>query len=110
MAPVKLRDRDSVQTKEGLLFRVLGSNHPRGAYFCDAEYASAKIFTSKDPRALRNGGGSDRVFFKFHDDEGLKFIASKYPRYLIPNKMIGAEILGVNKSDAFEVFRPQKRL
>jgi len=110
MAFVKLRDRDSVQTKEGLLFRILGSSQPRGAYFCDAEYASAKIFTSKDPRALRNGGGNQRIFYKFYDDEGWKFIADKYPQYLIPNKMIGANIVGVDKSDIAEVYQPQKRL
>ncbi len=110
MAAPKLRDRDSVQTKEGLLFRILGSSHPRGSYFCDAEYASAKIFTSKDPRAVRNGGGSDRVFYKFYDDEGWKFVAAKYPKYMIPNRMIGANILGIDKNDIGEVFNPQKRL
>src|SRR5512136_395599 len=110
MADLGLRDRDSVQTKEGLLFRVLGSNHPRGAYFCDAEYASAKIFRSKDPRALRNGGGSDRIFYKFYEDEGWKFVADKYPQYLIPDKMLNTNILGVNKNDIAEVCKPQKRL
>ncbi len=110
MADVKLRDRDSVRTKEGLLLRVLGSSHPRGAYFCDAEYASAKIFTSKDPRALRNGGGNQHIFYKFYDDEGWKFVAGKYPQYLVPNKMIGASIVGINKSDIAEVYQPQKRL
>ena len=110
MANVKLRDRDGIVTKEGLIFRVLGNSHPKGAYFCDAEYGSAKIFRSKDPRALRNGGGNDRIFYKFYDDEGWKFVSSKYPHYLIPNKMLKTNIVGINKSDIAEVYNPQKRL
>ncbi len=110
MANLKLRDRDGIVTKEGIIFRVLGNNHPRGAYFCDAEYGSAKIFRSKDPRALRNGGGSHRIFYKFYDDEGWKFISSKYPQYLISNKMLKTDIVGINKSDIAEVCLPQKRL
>jgi len=46
-----LRDRDAIETAEGLIFRVFGYSHPSNAYICDAEYASAKIFQSKDPRA-----------------------------------------------------------
>jgi len=110
MANVKLRDRDGIVTKEGIIFRVLGNNHPKGAYFCDAEYGSAKIFHSKDPRALRNGGGNDRIFYKFYDDEGWKFVSSKYPHYLVPNKMLKTNIVGINKSDIAEVYVPQKRL
>ncbi len=110
MANVKLRDRDGIMTKEGIIFRVLGNNHPKGAYFCDAEYGSAKIFRSKDPRALRNGGGSERVFYKFYDDEGWKFIGSKYPHYLIENKMLKTNIVGIQKDDIAEVYTPQKRL
>jgi predicted nucleotidyltransferase len=55
MANVKLRDRDGIVTAEGVIFRVMGYSHPRNAYICDTEYASADIFQSKDPRALRNG-------------------------------------------------------
>ncbi len=110
MANVKLRDRDGIVTKEGLIFRVLGNNHPRGVYFCDAEYGSEKIFRSKDPRALRNGGGNDRIFYKFYDDEGYKFVSQKYPQYLVPNKMLNTSIVGINKADIAEVYKPQKRL
>ncbi len=110
MANVKLRDRDGIVTKEGIIFRVLGNNHPKGAYFCDAEYGSAKIFHSKDPRALRNGAGSDRIFYKFYNDEGWKFVSTKYPHYMIPNKMLKTNIVGINKNDIAEVYLPQKRL
>jgi len=110
MANVKLRDRDGILTKEGIIFRVLGYSHPRGAYICDTEYASADIFQSTDPRALRNGGTSGKVFYKFYDDEGWKFIFKNYPQYTIPHKMLGTQVVGVKKADIAEERLPQKRL
>ena len=110
MANNKLRDRDGILTKEGIIFRVLGYSHPRGAYICDTEYASADIFQSTDPRALRNGGTSGKVFYKFYDDEGWKFIFKNYPKYTIPHKMLGVQVVGVKKTDILEERLPQKRL
>ncbi|MBN1357203.1 hypothetical protein JW988_00375, partial [Candidatus Bathyarchaeota archaeon] len=72
MATLNLRDRDSILTQEGLLFRVFGYSHPPNAYICDAEYASADVFTSKDPRAPRTGGNQN--FYKFYNDEGMKLV------------------------------------
>jgi predicted nucleotidyltransferase len=110
MATLKLRDRDGIVTKEGLVFRVFGYSHPRGAYICDAEYASANIFQSKDPRALRNGAGSGKVFYKFYDDEGWKFIFKNYPQYAILHKMLGVKVVGSKIGDIAETCHPQKRL
>jgi len=110
MANVKLRDRDGILTKEGIIFRVLGYSHPRGAYICDTEYASADIFQSKDPRALRNGGNSGKVFYKFYDDEGWKFIFNNYPQYTINHKMLDTKVVGIKKTDIDEERLPQKRL
>jgi predicted nucleotidyltransferase len=106
----KLRDRDGIVTKEGLIFRVFGYSHPRGAYICDAEYGSADIFQSKDPRALRNGGTSGKVFYKFYDDEGWKFVFKNYPQYTLQHKMLGVQVVGAKKTDIAEVHQPQKTL
>jgi predicted nucleotidyltransferase len=110
MANVKLRDRDGIVTAEGVIFRVMGYSHPRNAYICDTEYASADIFQSKDPRALRNGGGSGKVFYKFYDDEGWKFIFKNYPQHVINHKMLGVKVVGCKKADIVEARQPQKRL
>ncbi len=110
MAPLKLRDRDGIVTKEGLIFRVFGYSHPRGSYICDAEYASADIFQSKDPRALRNGGDCRRVFYKFYDDEGLKFVFKNFPQYIIAHKMLDVKLVGIRKADIAEARCPQKKL
>ena len=108
MATVKLRDRDAIQTREGLIFRVFGYSHPKDAYICDAEYASSKIFQSKDPRAPRTG--RSEVFYKFYNDEGMKLVAKKYPQYLINHEMLGLKIVGVPQNLIAEARQPQPRL
>jgi predicted nucleotidyltransferase len=104
---VKLRDRDAIITKEGLIFRVFGNDHPEGTYICDAEYASAKIFNSKDPRASRTG--SNQLFFKFYNDEGLNLVFEKFSHYTFFYELLNEKLLGVRISDIFKIRKPQKR-
>ena len=92
---LNLRDRDGILTKEGLIFRVFGYTHPPNAYLCDAEYASAKIFQSTDPRAPREG--KDGLYYKFYNDEGMKLVAKKYPQYLLFHEMLGLQLVGVKR-------------
>ena len=108
MASLNLRDRDAIVTREGFIFRVFGYSHPADAYFCDAEYASERLFKSTDPRAPRTGG--DGVFYKFYDDEGWKFILSKYPQYTVHHEMLGRRIVGVHKRDIAEARKPEERM
>lgn len=105
---VKLRDRDAIETAEGLIFRVFGYSHPQGAYICDAEYASAKIFESKDPRAPRTGKG--QLYYKFYNDEGMKLVFKKYPQYQISHEMLGLNLVGVKEGDIAEARKPEVRL
>jgi predicted nucleotidyltransferase len=105
---MKLRDRDAIITKEGLIFRVFGNDHPRNAYICDAEYASAKIFNSKDPRAPRTG--SNQLFFKFYDDEGLNLVFQEFPHYTFFHEMLNTKLIGVKISDIFQIRKPEQRL
>ncbi|TFH25697.1 hypothetical protein E4G67_00735 [Candidatus Bathyarchaeota archaeon] len=108
MATLALRDRDAIQTEEGLIFRVFGYSHPNDAYVCDAEYASSKIFLSKDPRAPRTG--RSEVFYKFYNDEGMKLIAKKYSKYLINHEMLRIKIVGVPPTSILEARKPPERL
>jgi predicted nucleotidyltransferase len=105
---LSLRDRDGILTKEGLIFRVFGYSHPKGAYVCDAEYASAKIFTSTDPRAPREGG--DGLYYKFYNDEGLKLVFNRYPQYTILHEMLWQKVVGVRRVDIAEARKPEERL
>jgi predicted nucleotidyltransferase len=108
LAPVRLRDRDAIVTREGLIFRVFGYSHPQHAFICDAEYASANIFTSNDPRALRNG--VNQVFYKFYYDEGWKLVFSRFPQYTVFHEMLGQKVVGVNHNDIAEIRKPEERL
>jgi predicted nucleotidyltransferase len=105
---LKLRDRDGILTKEGLIFRVFGYNHPPNVYLCDAEYASSRIFQSTDPRAPREG--KNGLFYKFYNDEGMKLVAKKYSQYMHFHEMLGLELVGVKDQDVLEVHQPQQRL
>ncbi len=108
MANVKLRDRDAIETSEGLIFRVFGYSHPPSAYICDAEYASSNIFKSNDPRAPRTG--KKELYYKFYNDEGMKLIAKKYPQYLIFHEMLGLNLVGVKDNAVAEARKPEERL
>jgi predicted nucleotidyltransferase len=105
---IRLRDRDAIETAEGLIFRVFGYSHPPSAYVCDAEYASAKIFASTDPRAPRTGKG--QLYYKFYNDEGMKLVAEKYPQYLVFHEMLGLNLVGVKNNAIKEARKPEKRL
>jgi predicted nucleotidyltransferase len=108
LASLNLRDRDAILTREGLIFRVFGYSHPPNAYICDAEYASAKIFTSTDPRAPRTGG--KQLFYKFYNDEGLKLVFNQFPEYTVFHEMLGQKVVGVNQADVAEARKPEERL
>jgi len=108
MANLKLRDRDAIQTQEGIIFRVFGYNHPKTSYICDAEYANAKIFSSTDPRAPREG--KNERFYKFYNDEGLKLITKTYPHYIVDHQMLDLKVVGAPEDHIEKVRQPQPRL
>jgi predicted nucleotidyltransferase len=105
---LSLRDRDGILTREGLIFRVFGYSHPPNAYICDAEYASADIFMSTDPRAPREG--KDQLFYKFYNDEGMKLVTEKFPQYLVFHEMLGLKLVGVEENAIAEARKPEERL
>jgi predicted nucleotidyltransferase len=108
MANLNLRDRDAIQSAEGIIFRVFGYSHPPNAYLCDAEYASSKIFNSTDPRAPREG--RSELYYKFYNDEGMKLVVKRYPQYLVNHEMLGLKLVGVPQNLIVEARQPQPRL
>ena len=108
MASLRLRDRDAIITSEGLIFRVFGYTHPPEAYVCDAEYAPSTLFKSSNPKAYRTDG--EKVFYKFYEDEGWRFVEEKFPQYMIPYEPIGRKVVGVRHSDMASVRKPEEAL
>ncbi len=108
MATLRLRDRDTIITKEGLIFRVFGYAHPLNAYICDAEYAPAGIFKSENPKAFRSAG--KRVFYKFYEDEGWKFVKNNFPQHMIYLPTLRKKVVGVEHNNIVKVRKPNKEL
>jgi predicted nucleotidyltransferase len=105
---LKLRDRDAILTKDDIIFRVYGYIHPSGAYVCDPEYASPKVFRSTNPRAQR--GETELLYYKFFADEGLKLVLNKFPQYTIFYEPLQKCLVGVNEDDILEVRKPDAGL
>jgi len=108
LATLRLRDRDAIITKEGLIFRVFGYAHLPNAYICDAEYAPAEIFKSENPKAFRIAG--KHVFYKFYEDEGWKFVKNNFPHYMIYLPTLRKKVVGVEHSNVVEVRKPNEEL
>jgi len=106
LASFKLRDRDAVLTKEGLIFRVYGYSHPPKAYICDVEYAPVSVFKSLDPRALRRK--EKQIYYKFYSDQGLGFVREKYPPYTVWHAPLQTRLVGVHLNQINETRRPDK--
>ena len=106
---VRLRDRDAIITKEGIIFRVYGYNHPPRAYICDPEYAPQSIYRSTLPAALRKGPYQEEVYYKFYFDQGLRFVERNYPKYTIFYRPLGARLVGVTQEHIEEVRSPQQK-
>ncbi len=104
--PKNFRDRDFLLTKEGIIFRVFGYNHPVNASVCDVEYAPSGIYHSSDPRAVR--GIKD--YYKFYFDGGLKFIQKKYPQYQIKYEPLGIKLVGLTHDQVVETRIPKEKL
>jgi predicted nucleotidyltransferase len=105
---MRLRDRDAIITKEGLIFRVFGYTHPRESYICDAEYAPAEIFQSNNPKAFRTDG--KRVFYKFYEDEGWKFMEKNYPQHMIFHNPLNRKVVGVKCQNIAKVRKPKEKI
>ncbi len=108
MACLRLRDRDAIITREGLIFRVFGYTHPPEGFVCDAEYAPSSLFKSANPKAYRTDGKN--TFYKFYEDEGWRFIEANYQQYMLLYKPIGRKVVGVSHSDVAGIRKPEDAL
>ncbi len=108
MVKLRLRDRDTIVTKEGILFRVYGYSHLSQAYICDPEYAVADIYRSEDPRSLRSRGS--KAFYKFYADEGLRFVQQNYPEHTVWHEQLCQRLVAVHQDNIEAVRQPDKAL
>jgi predicted nucleotidyltransferase len=105
---MRFRDRDTPITHKGLMFRTLGYDHPKDACFCDLEYAPETLYSTNDPKALRDGLLIKH--YKFYFDSGLRFALNHNPPYALYHKPLNQMMAGVTRDQISRVIRPQKRL
>jgi len=105
---MKFRDRDAPVSLNGLIFRTYGYDHPPDSCFCDLEYAPETLYTSKDPRAIRDGLSTKH--YKFYFDGGLKFALNYDPPYKIIHRALSRDMVGVREPDVSRVVRPDEQL
>lgn len=108
MVKLRLRDRDTIVTKEEILFRVYGYSHPAKAYICDPEYATANIYRSEDPRSLRASGS--KAFYKFYADQGLKFVQQNYRQHTVWHEQLCQRLVAVHHDNIEAARQPDKTL
>jgi predicted nucleotidyltransferase len=103
-----VRDRDSPVTKEGLIFRVYGYNHPARSCICDLEYAPENIYSTTDPRSVRRS--SSRRYYKFYVDGGLQFVSKNYPEYQLFSSPLQRKLVGLASEQIVELRKPEEKL
>lgn len=104
----RVRDRDSPVTKEGLIFRVYGYNHPARSCICDVEYAPERIYKTDDLRAIRQS--STQRYYKFYVDGGLKFVSRNYPEYQVFFNPLQRKLVGLTSDQVVELRKPEEKL
>lgn len=105
---MKFRDRDAPVALNGLIFRTFGYDHPRDSCFCDLEYAPETLYTSGDPKALRDGLPTKHN--KFYSDGGLKFALNQDPPFKLHHRALSRDMVGIRESEIARVVRPDERL
>jgi len=105
---LRFRDRDAPVTKDGLIFRTYGYDHPPDSCFCDLEYAPESLYRAEGTKALRQG---PRIkHYKFYLDGGLKFALARDPPYQIYHQPLRRMMVGVESARISYVVRPEVRL
>jgi predicted nucleotidyltransferase len=101
---LKLRDRDDILTKEGIIFRILGYQHPPEGWICEPLYAPKSIFSSDNHRAPR--GFPEISYYKFYDNEGMTWMWKNYPSHRVYNKPLQTELIGVKNNQIALLRKP----
>lgn len=106
------RDRDFIESSEGLLFAVVGNVHPRGRVVAYLKYAPGYL---GGPRVKWSRGGIQygRVL-PYYSAMGVKhtieFLRRYYPHYLVFDGFRGLELIEVPQEFVKVHYRPEERL
>jgi predicted nucleotidyltransferase len=105
---LKVRDKDAPVSREGIIFRVYGYDHPPHACICDVEYAPETIYRAVEPKAVRTG--LPLKYYKFYSDGGLRFVQEKYPQYQFFYEPLQRQLVGIKEEQIVELRKPDQKL
>lgn len=108
----KFRDRDFIESTEGLLFCVIGNIHPRNRVIAYLKYVP-KMESSIRTKWSRNGIMYGRIL-PFYSAIGVRntteFLKKNYPHYIVFDEYRSVELIEVSKEMIKKHYRPEERL
>ncbi|MCJ7759807.1 hypothetical protein MUP59_01530 [Candidatus Bathyarchaeota archaeon] len=104
----EFRDRDYIETKESLLFTVVGNIHPE-----DRAISYLKYYPSTHGKWMRSGQRFDRAI-KYYDishlEETIGYLSMNYPDYLYRDSLLGISFTAVPRSRIVIHHLPEEKL
>ncbi len=112
MSPRSFRDRDFIETLDGLFFTVVGNMHPPGKVISYLKYVPDP--SSKDT-PWRRGEAAYRRVLPCYGAERVRIVArdileKKHPEYLVDDPVLGIRTIEVPVGDVKVHYKPEKRL
>ncbi|WP_455370029.1 hypothetical protein [[Eubacterium] cellulosolvens] len=102
------RDRDFIETKDGLFFTVVGNIHSD-----EKILAYLKYYPRSDGKWARSGTNYERAI-KFYDiphlKETLKILEKSWPIYLMKDELLNISFSAVPKNLMYAHYRPEEKL
>ena len=102
------RDRDFIETNDGLLFTVVGYIHPN-----EKILAYLKYYPGSGGKWSRSGSNYERAI-KFYDiphlKETLKILGKNWPKYLYKDELLNISFSAVPKELIHVHYKPEKKL
>jgi len=112
--PVRsFRDRDFIETTEGLLMCVVGNVHPDDRVICYLKYIPGHLTSAVRTKWSRRGVIYSRIL-PYYSAEGVaqvkEFLRRHYPHYLVHDEVLGIETIEVNVNCIKKHYLPERRL
>ncbi len=104
----KPKDRDLIETNEGLIFCVVGYLHPPDRYTAYLKYVPAS-----EGKWMRGETAYSRVVPYYHVtqvENTYSFLKDKYPKYLFNCPVRNIVISSVPREDVLRYYHPKERL
>src|SRR4030043_1601441 len=104
----KPKDRDLIETNEGLFFCVVGYLHPPDRYTAYLKYVPAL-----EGKWTRGTSAYSRVVPYYHVtqvENTYSFLKDKYPKYLYNCPVRNIEVSSVPREDVLRYYYPKERL